>query len=119
MENKPLRSRPCRDLNIRQLSLEFVENIYRITSKFPNSEIYGLTSQLRRSAISIPANLAEGRGKNSAKEIRKLLGFPLDSLELETESAVSNEPNFVAGQDLSPPICDHQENIRDFSASWK
>ena len=60
-----------KDLNIWKRSIELVEEIYRITKKFPKEEIYGLTSQLRRSAISIPSNIAEGFTRLHNKEYRQ------------------------------------------------
>ena len=69
MESRPEKSRSYRDLNVWKLSIELVKDIYQVTTKFPSVEIYGLTNQLRRAAISIPSNIAEGQGRNSFKEL--------------------------------------------------
>jgi hypothetical protein len=80
MNEKPLKSRSFRDLDVWKLSIEIVKNIYQITNKFPNSEIYGLTSQLRRSAISIPSNISEGQGRHSSKEFGQFLAIAMGPL---------------------------------------
>jgi four helix bundle protein len=68
------------------MSIELVKDIYVVTGKFPQVEMYGLINQLRRAAISIPSNIAEGQGRNSFKEFKQFLGIALGSLaELETQ----------------------------------
>ena len=59
--------------------MNFVEHIYKITNKFPTSEMYGLTNQLRRAALSIPLNIAEGSGSGSDKEFCRFLSISLRS----------------------------------------
>ncbi|GAI86522.1 unnamed protein product [marine sediment metagenome] len=66
-----------KDLNIWKRSIEVVEDIYKITKNFPKEEIYGLTSQLRRSAVSIPSNIAEGFARFSNKEYKQFLFISL------------------------------------------
>ena len=56
--------RPHRDLDVWKKSMEFVKDVYQATEPFPKSEIYGLISQMRRAAISIPSNLAEGAARS-------------------------------------------------------
>jgi len=74
-----------RDLNIWKRSIKVVEDIYKITKNFPKEEIYGLTGQLRRSAVSIPSNIAEGFARFSNKEYRQFLFISLGSCaELST-----------------------------------
>jgi four helix bundle protein len=86
MEDKQQKSRSYRDLNVWKLSIELVKDVYRITQKFPATEIYGLTSQIRRAAISIPSNIAEGQGRTSSKEFRQFLGIAMGSMaELSTQ----------------------------------
>jgi four helix bundle protein len=73
-----------------KLAVDFVKDIYDTTVKFPRAEIYGLTSQIRKAAVSIPSNIAEGQGKNSAKEFRQYLAVSLGSLaELETQLIIA------------------------------
>ena len=70
-----------RDLKVWERSHELVLEIYKLTSSFPKTEIYGIMSQLRRSASSIPANIAEGQSRNSTKEYLQFLYNARGSLE--------------------------------------
>jgi hypothetical protein len=63
------------DLIAWQKAMELVEEIYKASTHFPREEIYGLTAQLRRAAISIPSNIAEGQGRQSRREFRQFLSF--------------------------------------------
>ena len=102
-----MKSRSFRDLDVWKLSIEFVKNIYQITNKFPKSELFGLASQLRRAAISIPSNIAEGQGRNSSKEFKQFLGVAQGSLaEVETQLIISNEINYLIGEELSSLLID-------------
>ena len=66
--------------------MDFVVDVYRITSDFPKSEEYGLTSQLRRASVSIPSNLAEGAARKGNKEFRQFLNIAQGSIsELDTQ----------------------------------
>lgn len=77
-------------------SMDLVEHIYRITSNFPKSEIYGLTSQIRRSAVSIPSNIAEGAARDSNKEYHRFLGISVASLsELETQLLIAIRLKYI------------------------
>src|SRR5258706_15839664 len=75
-----------RNLLAWQEAMRLVGIVYRETSTYPKSELYGLVSQTRRSAVSVPANIAEGAGRNSTRELFQYLGIASGSLaELETE----------------------------------
>ena len=75
-----------RDLLIWQKSMTLVTEIYKITSSFPKEEIYGITSQIRRSSVSVPSNIAEGYGRNSTGDYKRFLHISLGSLyELQTQ----------------------------------
>jgi four helix bundle protein len=79
-----------RDLEVWQLGLDLVQTIYRCTADFPTSELYGLTAQMRRAAVSIPSNIAEGQARTSSKEFLHFLSFAVGSLaELETQLELS------------------------------
>ena len=79
-----------KDLNIWKRSIGIVEDIYKVTKNFPKEEIYGLTSQLRRSAVSIPSNIAEGFARFSNKEYRQFLFISLGSCaELSTQIIIT------------------------------
>jgi four helix bundle protein len=101
MDDKQQKSRSYRDLNVWQLSIELVKGVYRITQKFPAAEIYALTSQIRRAAISIPSNIAEGQGRASSKEFRQFLGIAMGSMaELETQLIIATEIDYMTSFEL-------------------
>lgn len=74
-----MREQKFRKLEVWNKAMNFIEEIYRITNKFPTNETYGLTSQLRRSAISIALNIAEGSGAGSDNEFKRFLTITLRS----------------------------------------
>ena len=83
--------RPHHNLEAWSKAVELVTDIYRGTERFPKEERYGLTSQIRRAAISIPANIAEGAGRRSKKEFVHFLSNSQGSAsELETELIIAN-----------------------------
>jgi four helix bundle protein len=85
-----------RDLLAWQKAMELVTEVYQVTSRFPKEELYGLTSQMRRAAISIPSNIAEGHGRNSKREFHVFLGHARGSLcELETQIEVAKNLGYV------------------------
>jgi four helix bundle protein len=91
------RSNSYRDLIVWQKSMLLAKDIYLLTQNFPKNEMYGLTSQVRRCAISIPSNIAEGRGRNSDKEFIRFLQIALGSIyELQTQLELAFELNYVS-----------------------
>jgi four helix bundle protein len=85
-----------RDLIAWQKSIELVLEIYRCTEVFPKTETYGLISQLRRAAISVPSNIAEGHERISTGEFRQFLGRALGSLmEIETQIIVAERLGYL------------------------
>jgi four helix bundle protein len=83
------------DLKVWQLGMDLAESVYAVTKSFPREEIYGLTSQLRRAASSIPANIAEGNGRDSTKEYLRHLSIAVGSLcEVETFLQLSMRLNY-------------------------
>jgi four helix bundle protein len=79
-------TRSHRDLIVWQEAMKRVEMTYRESARFPKDEIFGLTSQLRRSAVSVPSNIAEGAGRNSTRELVQFVGVASGSLaELDTQ----------------------------------
>jgi four helix bundle protein len=78
-----------RDLHVWQRGMDLVVESYRLTEKLPKAELYGLVSQIRRAAVSIPANIAEGHGRYHTREFLRHLSISKGSLrELETELLV-------------------------------
>jgi four helix bundle protein len=84
MNKKDLKTH--KDLELWKKSMELAEKIFSLIAKFPKEEIYGLTAQLRRSAVSVPSNIAEGAARNSHKEFIQFLYIFMGSIsELETQ----------------------------------
>jgi four helix bundle protein len=84
-----------RDLKVWQRSIDLAENIYRLTSAFPASEMYGLTSQMRRAAVSIASNIAEGWGRHSRKDYSRYVEIAGGSNdELRTQLVIAERLSF-------------------------
>ena len=89
--------RSHRDLLAWQEAMQLVEDVYAITRTFPKEELFGLTSQLRRAAVSIPANIAEGAARNGSKELLQFLGIASGSLsEVDTLIEIAWRQNYIA-----------------------
>lgn len=88
--------KPHKNLDVWNLSMEIVERIYRATSTFPRNELYGLTSQIRRAAVSIPSNIAEGAARQTFKELIHFLHISQGSLsELDTQLDLATKLGFL------------------------
>lgn len=86
-----------RDLIAWQKAMSLVREIYRITKTFPRDEMYGLTNQLRRAAVSVPSNIAEGQARFSQKEFHHFLSLARGSLaEIETELLISQDLGYTS-----------------------
>ena len=102
-----------RDLDAWKKSIGLVSEIYLLTKKFPPDELYGLTSQMRRAAVSVPSNIAEGAARGSSKEFSRFLSISLGSLaEMETQLLIAENLNY-----LPPDISLSQEIRPDASAT--
>ena len=94
-----------KDLTVWKRSFELVILLYKVTDNFPKSEKYSLTSQIRRSAVSVPSNIAEGAARSSKKEFNQFLYIALGSLsELETQILIAAEVNYLNPNDIIPMI---------------
>lgn len=103
MKNRSRKSRSFRDLDVWKLSIDLVKEIYQVTGKLPVTEIYGLTNQIRKAAVSIPSNIAEGQGRSSSREFKQYLPIALGSLaELETQIIIAKEIGYLTTEELSP-----------------
>ena len=88
-----------RDLNVWQLGIELVQDIYMITQAFPKSEVYGIVSQMRRAAVSVPSNIAEGQQRDSTKDYLRHISISLGSLaELRTLLEISQRLQYTTKQ---------------------
>ncbi len=89
--------RPHHELQVWKCSIDLVKQIYEVTGRFPVEEKFGLVSQMRRAAISVPSNIAEGAGRNNKTEFNQFLGIAQGSCaELETQIVISKELEFLA-----------------------
>lgn len=85
-----------KDLDCWKKGIDLVSEVYKITRDFPKEEIYGLTNQIRRAAVSIPSNIAEGAARNSTKEFIHFLYISLGSIsELETQFIISKNLEYI------------------------
>lgn len=90
-----------KELKVWQKSYELCLDIYRITTKFPKAEQYGLTSQIRRSSISIPSNIAEGYGRKTSKDYIRMLYISYGSVcELETQILLAGDLGLIDDGEL-------------------
>jgi len=86
-----------RELTVWQKAMQLVTDIYRATEKFPKAETFGLSGQVRRAVVSVPSNIAEGQGRDSAKEFLHHLSFAYGSLmETETQLQIAANLGFLA-----------------------
>ena len=89
-----------KDLIVWQESITLVTLIYEKTKSFPKDELFGLTSQIRRSSISIPSNISEGAARESNKDFLRFLFIAQGSIaELDTQLIISNNLNFLTNED--------------------
>jgi four helix bundle protein len=94
------------DLIAWQKAMDLVEAIYLMSARFPREELYVTTSQIRRAAISIPSNIAEGQGRWNTGEFIHFLGIAHGSLcELETQTLIAARLKFVPQADTEPVLC--------------
>jgi four helix bundle protein len=86
-----------RDLAAWREAMTLVESVYRQTAGFPRGEMFGLAAQMRRAAVSIPSNIAEGAGRNSSRELLQFLGITCGSLaELDTQLQLAVRLGYVS-----------------------
>jgi four helix bundle protein len=93
----PIRS--YKDLNVWKVAMELVCEVYEVTRNFPDTERYGLTSQMRRCAISVPSNIAEGWSRNSARSFISYLNIAAGSMsELLTQLEIARRINYISDE---------------------
>ncbi|HBL75252.1 MAG: four helix bundle protein [Bacteroidetes bacterium GWF2_42_66] len=112
-----------RDLQVWQKSILVVKKVYELTSNLPKEEIYGLTNQMRRSAVSMPSNIAEGAGRSSDADFNHFLAISIgSSFELETQLIICKELGYINTESLDeliPEIQEIQKMIRGLQKSLK
>jgi len=98
-------AKPHHKLVVWKRSLVFVTQIYRMTAQFPPEERFGLVSQMRRAAVSIPSNIAEGYGRNSTGDYKRFLQIAVGSLyELQTQIEISFQLKYLDENNLNSII---------------
>ena len=103
-----MESKNYRDLMVWQKGIDLVKEVYLLSDQFPNQELYGLTNQIRRAAVSVPSNIAEGQGRNNNKEFKRFLKIALGSLaEIDTQLEISQILGFISNEQMEQ----FQENI--------
>ncbi len=112
-----------KEINAWQKARILVKEIYVLTESFPSSEKFGLTAQIQRAAISIPANIAEGSGRGSNKDFSRFLDIAIaSSFELETEIILSYDLTFINEQNYNsilPKIQEIQKMLYSFQRQLK
>ncbi len=93
--------RGYQDLDVWKKSIILVKQVYAIADTFPKHEIYGLSAQLRRAAVSVPSNIAEGRGRRRTREFLKHIDIAFGSLaEVETQLFIAHELSYITAETL-------------------
>lgn len=100
-----MRLKTHKDLEVWKKSMVLAEVIYEITKKFPKDELYGLVSQMRRAAVSVPSNIAEGAARSTKKEFIHFLYIARGSLsELETQMILANKFGYIKSMEGLPDL---------------
>lgn len=100
-----------KDLKVWQMSFELVKDVYLVTRKIPKSEMFGLISQMRRSAVSIPSNIAEGWMRQHTKEYIQFIYHALGSCgELHTQVMISENLNYISKIETSH-VCEKLDHV--------
>ncbi|MDH5186766.1 MAG: four helix bundle protein [candidate division WOR-3 bacterium] len=111
------------NLEIWKLACEFCEKLHLVTKRFPKSELFGLTSDLNRAGISIPANIAEGSGSDSDREFRRYLGIAVKSLfESVSHLFITKRRNYLKDEEFATLYTDAEtlvKKIRSFAKTLK
>ncbi len=105
--------RSHKNLHVWQKSIQFVSDIYSLTKNFPKEELFGLTNQMRKAAVSIPSNIAEGSARNHNKEFIQFLYISLGSCaEIETQLIICKNLNLIDNKKLEDTL-EKLSNIRN------
>ncbi len=109
-----MKARSYKELNIWKKGVDIVDKVYKLTERFPSEERFGLASQMQRSAVSIPSNIAEGFVRHHSKEYMQFLYVALGSCaELETQLIISDRKSYITQKefDLLEEEIDHESRM--------
>jgi four helix bundle protein len=102
IEKKTIAIRSFKDLNVWKAAMDLVCEVYEVTRNFPDTERYALTSQMRRCAISVPSNIAEGWSRNSARSFISYLNIASGSMsELMTQLEIANRIHYISQEKMT------------------
>jgi len=108
-----------KELKVWQKARKIVKDVYKVSQNFPNEEKFGLTAQIRRCAVSIPSNIAEGSGRGSNKDFANFINISISSaFELETQLILALDLNFIKEEEfesLSEDIQEIQKMLTGFN----
>jgi four helix bundle protein len=91
-----------RDLKVWQVAMQLAAVVYTLTHSFPKSEVFGLSSQMQRAAVSVPSNIAEGHARDSTKEFLRFISIAMGSLaEIETQLILAHKLNYIEESKLA------------------
>jgi four helix bundle protein len=101
-EKKKVTARSYRDLTVWQDGIQLARAVYKLSERFPRTELYALSDQIRRAAVSVPSNIAEGQARKSPGDFRRFLRIALGSLaEVDTQLVLARELGYLANVDAS------------------
>ena len=96
-----------KNLDVWQKAMSLVTSVYLLTKQFPKEELYSLTNQIRRAAVSIPSNIAEGRSRQSVRDFMRFVVMARGSIaELETQLLIGQNLGYVGNEELQPLLRD-------------
>ncbi len=102
MDEQKVSAWSYRELIVWQDGIELAKAIYKLTEKFPRNETYALSDQIRRAAVSVPSNIAEGQARKAPADFRRFLHIALGSLaEVDTQLVLAQEFGYLESEDLS------------------
>jgi four helix bundle protein len=105
--------KPHHRLEVWKRSLDLVTKMYKVTALFPDQEKFGLVSQMRRAAVSVPSNIAEGAARSTARQFGYFLDIAQGSIsELETQMLISRNLGFLASKQINPLLQEIEEISR-------
>lgn len=112
MEKEKVAARNYRELIVWQDAIKIAKQVYELTGKFPKQETYALADQIRRAAVSVPSNIAEGQARKSPGDFKRFLHIALGSLaEVDTQLVLAQEFGYLSKEDVD--VMDEQiQNLR-------